>query len=139
MVAWNYGDFRVVSSLVALCALLSGCVDKRERVGTTSASGSASSSVRAAKIDDVKNACTSICERSQVLRCLHADECLVNCVAAGSGTPCNAEFQAFYQCLVPQPIKNWECDEDGVASIKPGNCDKEQERAIQCMAAKAQP
>jgi hypothetical protein len=46
---------------------------------------------------------------------------------------------AFYQCLVPQPIKNWECDEEGVAAIKPGICDKEQERAIQCMQAKAKP
>lgn len=83
--------------------------------------------------------CSSICERSRVLRCPRADDCIPNCVGAAAGTPCNAEFQAFYRCLVPQPIKNWECAEDGVAAIKPGFCEKEQENAVRCMEAKAKP
>lgn len=86
----------------------------------------------------VPEACGSICERSQVLKCQNANRCLVDCVAAGTGTPCNAEFQAFYRCLMPQPVHNWECADDGIAAIKPGFCEEQQERAVQCMEAKAQ-
>lgn len=87
----------------------------------------------------VPEACGHICERSRALKCQNADGCLVDCVAAGTGTPCNAEFQAFYRCLTPQPAHNWECAEDGIAAIKPGFCDEQQERVVRCMEAKAQP
>ena len=86
----------------------------------------------------VPEACGSICERSQVLKCQNANGCLVDCVAAGTGTPCNAEFQAFYRCLMPQPVHKWDCADDGIAAIKPGFCEGQQERAVQCMEAKAQ-
>lgn len=139
MVRWNFGAHFVPAGLAVGIAVLSvGCVEKKQNPAEAMAYKSSSATARA-KTPDVKDACASICERSHVLRCPNADQCLVNCVAAATGTPCNAEFQAFYQCLVPQPIANWECAEDGVAAIKPGICNKEQERAIRCMESKAQP
>jgi hypothetical protein len=126
----------VLATLVVACAKESNRLDA---VGAASAPLLAASSARPPRIDvgAAKDACGSICERSQVLKCKNADECMVNCLAAASGTPCNAEFLAFYRCLVAQPLKNWECAEDGVAAIKPGICDGEQRRTIQCMQEKA--
>lgn len=141
MVLWIFGAKFVRIALAGGIAVLSvGCVEKRNRAEAMAyQSSSAAASSNAPKTGDVKDSCASICERSHVLRCTNADQCLVNCVGAGTGTPCNAEFLAFYQCLVPQPIANWECAEDGVAAIKPGICNKEQERAVRCMESKAQP
>jgi hypothetical protein len=55
-----------------------------------------------------------------------------------AGTPCSESFAALYQCLVREPIEHWECAEDGIAAIRVGFCEKEQERAVGCMEAKAQ-
>jgi hypothetical protein len=81
----------------------------------------------------VQRDCNAICQRSIELRCEHAEECLPNCVAAASATPCKHEFASFYGCLVTQPLENWHCEEDGVAAIREGHCEREQERALQCM------
>lgn len=86
---------------------------------------------------ELEPTCAKICEHSSVLHCKNADQCALNCVAAATGTPCNDEFRAFYQCLVTQPAANWECSEDGVAAVREGFCDKPQERAITCMDQKA--
>jgi len=88
---------------------------------------------------EIERACIAICERSQQLKCSHASECMVNCLAMATVTPCTAEMTAFYQCLLKQPIKNWECDEDGVAAIRQGFCDKEQEKTVLCMDKKVKP
>jgi hypothetical protein len=124
---------------LATLVLLAGCPEKRsqaEPAPTASSPASASSAAREPLPPAVSELCRSICERSQVLKCKNADQCLVECVTTGTETPCNAEFQAFYRCLVPQPAQNWECAEDGIAAIKPGLCDEQQERALQCMEAK---
>jgi hypothetical protein len=143
MAVWNFGGARLYRILAGFaCVLSSACVEKREQKelwGDAGSSLSVASARPAAPAFDVESACSSICERSRVLRCQRADDCMPNCVGAASGTPCNPEFQAFYRCLVPQPIKNWECAEDGVAAIKPGFCEKEQENSVRCMEAKAKP
>lgn len=126
--------------VAGVAALAFGCAkesNRLEAVGAVRASPVIDSAKPAgADLGAVKDACGSICERSAVLKCKNADQCLVNCLAAASGTPCNPEFLGFYRCLVPQPIANWECAEDGVAAVIPGVCDAEQQRAIQCMKAK---
>jgi hypothetical protein len=144
MAAWNSGEARLCKALVGVvCVLSAACVEKsprREMGDDAGASlGVASARPGAATVSEVESLCSSICERSRVLRCPRADDCMLNCVGSASGTPCNAEFQAFYRCLVPQPIKNWECAEDGVAAIKSGFCEKEQENAVRCMETKAKP
>ena len=55
------------------------------------------------------------------------------------GTPCSEAFLRFYACLVREPVEHWECSDDGIAAIKEGFCEKEQEAAIGCMEAKAKP
>jgi len=143
MAARGFGDGWAGTALVGVVAIVvGGCAkesNRLEALGATSASPLAASATSRTDMGGVKDACGSICERSHVLKCKNADECLVNCLAAGAGTPCNAEFLAFYRCIVPQPINNWECAEDGVAAVKPGVCDEEQQRAVRCMQAKAPP
>jgi hypothetical protein len=123
-----------------------GCRTEKSAAGSTARASAAQSespapyaSREADSVDiaSVRDDCSSICERSRVLRCQNADECMQNCLGSAIGTPCTAEFLAFYQCLLPQPIKNWECAEDGVAAIREGFCDQEQEHAVRCMEAKA--
>jgi hypothetical protein len=54
-------------------------------------------------------------------------------------TPCSSQMGAFYQCLLAQPLGNWECDEEGMAAIREGFCDQEQEATVRCMDDKLAP
>lgn len=85
----------------------------------------------------IERSCKSICERSETLHCAHAADCRPNCLAMAVGTPCSEEFAALYRCLVSEPVAHWECAEDGVAGLRDGFCEKEQERSVGCMEAKA--
>ena len=85
---------------------------------------------------ETQSACREICSRSDALHCVHADECSRNCLAMASLTPCTTEIVAMQRCLTKQPVKNWECAEDGVAAVREGFCDSEQQRAVACMDAK---
>ena len=51
---------------------------------------------------------------------------------------CERQFAGFYRCLSGEPSEHWRCDEDGVAAIREGFCDKEQEATVQCMEQNAQ-
>jgi len=79
------------------------------------------------------NQCRQICENSRKLSCKNARECEPNCVAMGSLRPCFATVTELYTCLSAQPSERWECAEDGVAAIREGHCEAEQERAVGCM------
>jgi hypothetical protein len=84
----------------------------------------------------LERSCRQICDRSLQLQCASADKCLPNCLAMGSATPCSDEMLGFYQCLIAQPVQNWECAPDGVAAIRRGLCGAEQERTVACMESK---
>jgi hypothetical protein len=85
----------------------------------------------------IEQSCNSICERSRKLNCARPQDCMPNCLAMAIGSPCADEFTAFYRCLVQEPVEHWECAEEGVAAIREGFCEKEQERAVGCVEAKA--
>jgi hypothetical protein len=55
-----------------------------------------------------------------------------NCMAMGQ-TPCAAEMLRLFRCAVFEPMSHFKCADDGVAVIRPGYCDKEQERTFVCM------
>jgi hypothetical protein len=84
----------------------------------------------------VRDACRSICERSRQLQCKNTRECLSNCLGMASLTPCSEPISQFFQCLVGEPLEHWECDEDGIGSIREGYCDSEQARAVSCAETK---
>ncbi len=105
-------------------------------LGTSAVSSSGS---LAPVSQNLQRACKDICDRSRRLKCTHVDECLPNCIAMASATPCSEEVAVFYECLNRQPLQNWECAEDGVAAIRDGFCNKEQGRAVGCMEAKMRP
>jgi hypothetical protein len=134
-------------SLVAACSR-----DKHEessiaassQSATPEAAPSVSHAPPAAVIDRqtasaIEQSCKGICERSHTLKCAHAEDCMKSCIGMGIGTPCSEPFAALYACLQREPPAHWECGEDGVAAIREGYCEKEQERTVDCMEAKAQP
>jgi hypothetical protein len=57
----------------------------------------------------------------------------------GTFTPCQDEFAAFYRCLKGKGDEKWECGDDGIAAIREGLCDPEQEKTVGCMETKMQP
>jgi hypothetical protein len=81
--------------------------------------------------------CTAICERSRKLRCKNTAECEHHCQAMGLVTGCNEQMVALYRCLGEQTLDHWECAEDGVAAIRDGFCELEQEKAVACVETKA--
>jgi len=84
--------------------------------------------------------CAAICELSRQLRCKSPAQCLPNCLAMASATPCGQQINEFYTCLVGQPPARWQCDsESGVAQIREGFCEKEQAQTVSCMEAKMKP
>jgi hypothetical protein len=87
---------------------------------------------------ELEQTCRRMCDRSVQLKCGNAAKCLPNCFAMASATPCTKEMLAMYQCLVGQPLDNWECAPDGVAAIKKGLCYEQQAAAVACMEAKMQ-
>lgn len=88
---------------------------------------------------EAKASCSAVCERSKQLKCKNTDECLPNCLAMVSLTPCTKEISAMLDCTLREPIARWECAEDGVGAIRDGYCDEEQGKAVTCMEQKMQP
>jgi hypothetical protein len=86
----------------------------------------------------LERTCRQICTRSQQLSCQKSEQCLPNCLAMGSQTPCTDQMLAFFRCLVAQPLANWECAPDGVAAIRDGFCMEEQGKTVACVQAKMQ-
>jgi hypothetical protein len=62
---------------------------------------------------------------------------VTSCLGLGVGTPCTREVSAFYRCLAATSPAQWECDDEGAASIREGLCDAEQERVVSCIETKA--
>jgi len=53
-----------------------------------------------------------------------------------AGSPiCSREVSELFKCLVRQPTKNWECDEDGIGAIRDPYCEKEQAKLVGCIQA----
>ena len=88
---------------------------------------------------NLKSACTEICQHSQRLKCKHSEECIPNCLGMGALTPCSKNATELYRCLTGQPAQNWECAPDGVAAIRDGFCEREQSEMVACMEARMQP
>jgi hypothetical protein len=80
--------------------------------------------------------CAAICARSTELRCSRASECEAVCAASMADELCVAEMAAATACMLKEPAKNWECNEEGVASIKDGFCMEQQGQAATCLTGK---
>lgn len=145
---------RALVSTVVACAIGAGC--KKAAIEQASAQSgdpvpSSASSVRAAPLPgltqsdqvpvsaEAKESCRAICERSSQLKCKNTDECVPNCLAMASLTPCTAEIATMFGCILREPIAHWECAEDGVGAIRDGYCNDEQGKAVACMEQKMQP
>lgn len=85
--------------------------------------------------NDKTRKCEEICRIPAPLHCSHQDECLHGCESMATGPICKAEVNRMYDCLLRQPVQNWECDENGVGAIRDPFCDKEQAAAVKCIEA----
>jgi hypothetical protein len=132
------------------CPIVAGCIDHKaeaglppgavaplqaEPVARKEQKVAAQRETPSPAASELAQTCRDICQNSRRLNCKHADECPTNCFGMGSIPSCQAQFAAFYRCLVAQPSQNWRCDDDGVASIREGFCDREQQQAIECVEA----
>jgi hypothetical protein len=84
---------------------------------------------------DVKRQCAGICARSTELKCAQAAECEALCAASMADPTCAAQMSAATSCMLKEPAANWECTEDGVAAIKEGFCEAEQNAFATCLMA----
>lgn len=80
--------------------------------------------------------CAEICRRSEPLRCRNARECKPRCESMASTPICRAEMSGLFDCLLTQPAKNWECDEEGIGAIRDPFCSKEQASLAICLETK---
>ena len=136
---------RFVSGALAV-GLLTHCEKKPDEPSTSVASAAAVSATNpiaqaappskpklAGPSPALTDACARICENSRKLKCKNVGECEPNCVGMGSIRPCVDAVGALYACLGKEPVEHWECAEEGVAAIRVGYCDREQEAAVTCM------
>jgi hypothetical protein len=79
--------------------------------------------------------CDRLCRLSDPLHCKNARDCRPSCESMASSPICASEIKSLFGCLLRQPAKNWECDEDGVGAIRDPYCGKEQERLTSCFEA----
>ena len=86
---------------------------------------------------NVASKCDDVCALSARLRCKNAAECKPRCHSMESMPVCQGEISAFFRCLVQQPLKNWECDPDGMGAIRDPYCADEQARVVACVEASA--
>ena len=77
--------------------------------------------------------CADICAIAVPLRCRNARECMPRCESMASAPVCAVEVNSLFDCLVRQPIQNWECDEDGIGAIRDTFCGKDQGRLAGCI------
>jgi hypothetical protein len=82
--------------------------------------------------------CDDICRIAEPLRCKNAAECKPRCQSMAALPVCKAEVASLFDCLIRQPIKNWECDEDGIGAIRDPLCGREQSGLASCVETNLQ-
>jgi len=80
--------------------------------------------------------CTRLCAISAPLKCKAATECEQHCQQMLSLPACSSEMVRTLTCFANQPRENWECDDDGLPSIKEGHCNAEQAKFATCLQAR---
>jgi hypothetical protein len=83
--------------------------------------------------------CTKLCAISAPLKCKAAAECEQHCKQMLSLPTCSAEIVQSLNCFAKQPSASFECDENGLPSIKEGLCDAEQAKVASCLQARQNP
>jgi hypothetical protein len=71
--------------------------------------------------------CAGICLRAQELKCEGAAHCASLCVESMSEVPCPAEMTTATRCMLQHPASDWTCTPEGLASIRDGICEQEQQ------------
>lgn len=77
--------------------------------------------------------CGAICAKTQELGCARAPECQMLCVQGMEDTLCQAHVRAVATCAIGKSASDWECNDEGLASIKDGVCVAEQTRVEACL------
>jgi hypothetical protein len=81
------------------------------------------------------NPCTTMCRHSIERHCAAAADCVSQCEDAWNGDVCRDTMRRSLSCFAAQSADAWECDDDGLPSLKDGHCDAEQTAHAECMGA----
>lgn len=80
--------------------------------------------------------CEHVCAHTAQLACSAHAACAASCAEMHSSVQaCAPRLEAFLRCLLSRPLTDFECDDDGVASVKDGPCDHEQGAVAQCLVS----
>jgi hypothetical protein len=79
--------------------------------------------------------CAALCTHSIELGCKAAADCESLCKQSLAGEMCAAQQRAVTTCMLAQPTTRWECSEVGVAALKDGACEPEQESFVKCVTS----
>ena len=82
--------------------------------------------------------CAAVCERSRELSCNKRESCPALCREMLEDAACRTELVNALRCFAEKPAANWECGEDGLASIREGFCDAEQGHFAACVEKTAE-
>jgi hypothetical protein len=106
---------------------------------TTSTNAVVQQGTSSGGMDNDENYCRIICNRSIMLGCRKAKAvCLLHCEETRAVPFCRKEMLSIMQCVVKEPIHNWECNDQDIASIKDGFCDDEQAVFMRCLMSISQ-
>src|SRR5439155_863841 len=87
-----------------------------------------------------ENACIAMCDKVSSLKCSTMAECIKGCGEMRTAmTACSKGLDSFMLCLVQQPVGNFECNDEGVPSVKDGFCDAQQQALASCLAITPEP
>lgn len=79
-----------------------------------------------------RDRCEEICELGRRAGCSNAKGCLENCRSMLTWPICRDEMAHFFDCLLRQPAKHWECDPDDIGAIRDPYCSEEQRGLVVC-------
>ena len=132
---------RTVRAVCWFGLVVSGC-DRRasdsEPAPAVSAAAAAAATTAAPSAATVTPApaqelCRVPCQRGSELGCKNASLCAARCAEMANGQLCQEEMRSVLACITREPSSNWECDEEGLAAIREGYCEREQQGFLDCV------
>ncbi|MBN1654185.1 MAG: hypothetical protein JXA30_10445 [Deltaproteobacteria bacterium] len=83
--------------------------------------------------EPVRLLCRMICEKAAKLNCPNSDpKCERDCERMTQLASCGRQMEEFLRCISDKPLTDWQCGDDGEASVKDGVCDEIQAATVEC-------
>lgn len=85
--------------------------------------------------ESISTLCQRACATAASLSCPNQDDaaCRNDCEQAEAAQTCQVEARTAVECFAGRPASDWECDEDGEATLKDEVCAAEGNAALACL------